>query len=206
MNKNLGRVGVIGRFKPLHNGGALMLDALCENADRVIIGLGSSNRYNLRNPFTAEESAGMIQAYLSPRYSNYELIPIPDFGHIPNFRDGEEWSGYARKELGSLDHFVSGNEYVSDLLKDTYSIIHPAALISPEQYLNIKATEVRLKMARDEHWKLLVPELVVNYLESNDLVNRFRKEFGGQTITASLGANGYNPESYDEEKKHIGEK
>ena len=90
----LGRVGVIGRFKPLHNGGALMLDAICENADHVVIGLGSSNKYNLRNPFTGDESAGMIEAYLSPRFSNYELIHVPDFGHIQEFSDGKKWKEY----------------------------------------------------------------------------------------------------------------
>lgn len=205
MNKVTGKVGVIGRFKPLHKGGALMLDAVCENADHLVIGLGSSNKYNLRNPFTVEESAGMIQAYLSPRFSNYELIPVPDFGHLSEHSDGKKWKEYVLEHFGPLDHFVSGNAYVSELLKDTYSIIHPAALIPLEQYVKIKATEVRLKMARDEHWKILVPEPVVIYLESRGLVDRFRKEFGEQTIAASLGVNVYEPESYNEEKKHIGE-
>ena len=206
MIKISGKIGVVGRFKPLHNGGALMLDAVWENADHLVIGLGSSNKYNLRNPFTAEESAGMIQAYLSPRFSNYELIPVPDFVHISEHSDGKKWKEYVKENFGSLNHFVSGNAYVSELLKDTYSIIHPTDLISPEQHIKIKATEVRLKIARDEHWKLLVPEPVVIYLESRGLVDRFRKEFGEQTIAASLGANVYDPESYDEEKIHILEK
>lgn len=58
--KTLGAVGFIGRFKPLHNGAALALETLCEQADKVKIGIGSVNKYNLRNPFTAEESQEMI--------------------------------------------------------------------------------------------------------------------------------------------------
>ncbi len=202
----LGRVGVIGRFKPLHNGGALMLEAICENADQVVIGLGSSNKYNVRNPFTVEESAGMIQAHLSPRFSNYQLVPVPDFGHIPEFSDGKKWKEYVKEQFGFLDYFVSDNAYASELLKDTYKIIHPTALIPPEQHLKIRATEVRLKMARYENWQALVPEAVANYLETNGLVDRFRKEFGLQTIAAFLDANIYGKESYQEERDHTQEK
>ncbi len=202
----LGRVGVIGRFKPLHNGGALMLDAVCENADHVLIGLGSSNKYNLRNPFTIEESAGMVQAYLSPRYSNYQLVPVPDFGHVPEFSDGKKWKEYVKEHFGALDYFVSGNAYVSDLFKDTYVIIHPSVFIPKEKHLKIRATEVRLKMARYEDWQALVPETVASYLETNGLVDRFRKEFGLQTIAASLDANINGRESYQEERDHTLEK
>lgn len=56
MAKKFRKLGAIGRFKPLHLGAAAMLEALCENAEEVVIGIGSSNKYNLRNPFTAEES------------------------------------------------------------------------------------------------------------------------------------------------------
>lgn len=199
----LGRVGVIGRFKPLHNGGAVMLDAICEHAEHVIIGLGSSNKYNLRNPFTAEESAGMVHAHLSLRFSNYELIHVPDFGHIKEYSDGRKWKEYVQEHFGALDHFVSGNEYVSELLKDKYNVIHPTALISPEKYVMIRATEVRMKMARYEDWQSLVPEVVAQYLENNNLVERFRKKFGLQTIAASLSGSISVYESYEEEKNHI---
>ncbi len=189
MNKNLGRVGVIGRFKPLHNGGASMLDALCENADRVIIGLGSSNKYDLRNPFTVEESAGMIQAYLSPRYSNYELIPIPDFGHLPDFRDGEEWSRYARNKLGRLDYFVTGNEYTASLLKSYYRILAPAEVIPEEKQVEINSTAVRIVMAKNENYGVLIPTAVSEYLKKKGLIERFVREFGEETINCAKNKN-----------------
>jgi len=183
-----------------------MLEAMCQHADQVIIGLGSSNKYNLRNPFTVEESAGMVQAYLSSRFSNYHLVHVPDFAHLTEYSDGKKWKEYLVEHFGSLDHFVSGNDYVTELLKDTYDIIHPATLIPPEQHVRIRATEVRLKMARYEDWKVLVPETVAEYLESNGLVDRFRSEFGLQSIAASLEGNISGNEGYDQEKNHTKEK
>ena len=78
MENNLGRVGLVGRFKPLNNGGYALLEAICEKSDRVIIGVGSSNRYNVINPFTANETEDMIRVALHPQFSNFDIIYIPD--------------------------------------------------------------------------------------------------------------------------------
>lgn len=201
----LGRVGVVGRFKPLHNGGALMLEAICEKADEVIIGIGSSNKYNLRNPFTPEESKEMIEKFLSQRFSNYKIIFIPDFAHIQEYDDGQKWREYIKKEFGKLDYFVSGNEYVSKLLEKDYKVIHPAELISEDKRIILKATEVRVEIAKVGNWKSLVPNVVAEYLENSGLVQRFRKEFGLQTLTLLANDSYKLPENYDQEKLHTGE-
>ena len=117
-NKKFKRVGLIGRFKPLHLGGAVMLECVCENAEHVVIGIGSSNKYNVRNPFKAHETKDMINAFLSTRFSNYEIIYVPDSGHIPEFKDGQKWRKYVLEYFGKLDCFISGNDYVRELLKN----------------------------------------------------------------------------------------
>src|SRR3989338_1300218 len=120
--KKLGRVGLVGRFKPLHNGAKVMLESLCEQAKEVLIGIGSSNKYNARNPFTADESEDMVNAVLKKNYSNYSIMHIPDFGHEKEYSDGKKWAGYVAEHFGALDYFISGNEFVSELMKDKYAI------------------------------------------------------------------------------------
>ncbi len=180
--KELGRVGFVGRFKPLHNSGALALETLCEQADLVKIGLGSCNKYNLRNPFTVEESQAMIEAILSPKFSNYELIHVPDFAHIPGYRNGQKWKEFMLKHYSELDYFATGNAYVRDLLASHYNIIHPASRIPREKWIRLRGTEVRVEMAQGEKWKELVPYPVVEYLERTGLIERFRREFGKETL------------------------
>lgn len=201
----LGRVGLIARFKPLHNGGALMLEAVCERAGHVVIGIGSCNKYNARNPFTADESKDMVDKFLTGRFSNYSFISVPDFGHIPKYSDGQMWREYIFNTYGELDHFVSGNDYVSELLKNNYDIIHPASLISRDKQVRLRATEVRIEMARFGNWKELVPENVAGYLESSGLVDRFRREFGLETLGEMFEGNYSERESVDQEKSHVGE-
>ncbi|MBI4147658.1 hypothetical protein HY490_00030 [Candidatus Woesearchaeota archaeon] len=173
---NLGRVGTVARFKPVHKAHAAMLESLCERAEHVIIGLGSCNRYNLRNPFTPQESAEMIDRVLKPRYTNYTFIEVPDFDN------GPLWREHALKLFGALDYFVTANDYVEQLLKNDYPLIHPLALIPAAKRVPINATMVRRAMAHGESWEHLVPEPVIEYIKTNNLDARFVHEFGLATI------------------------
>lgn len=202
----LGRVGVIGRFKPLHKGAAIMLESICEQAAHVIIGVGSSNKYNARNPFTAEESKDMINLVLASRFSNYEILQVPDFGHIPEYKGGQKWKEYVIEHYGDIDHFVSGNDYVRTLLQDDYHIIHPGDIIPKEKWIWLKASHVRVAMAQYRDWKSFVPEVVAEYLEKNDLVDRFREEFGLQTLASLLESDYLSRESAEAEQLHAMEK
>ena len=54
------RIGMVARWRPVHRGHVPVLRALCDRAAQALIGIGSSNRYDLRNPFTLEETINMI--------------------------------------------------------------------------------------------------------------------------------------------------
>jgi len=202
---NLGRVGTIGRFRPLHNGSALMLDNICENAEHVIIGIGSSNKYNMRNPFTPEEAKDMIELYLNGRHANYEVILVPDFGHLPEYRDGSGWKEFMVEHYGTLDHFITGNEYVAKLLGQDYDVVHPASLVERENQVYMRGSMVRMAMATGGDYRVMVPACVADYLEEKGMVDRFRREFGLETI-AGLGTEDWRlPEDMEKEREHTKE-
>ncbi len=180
--QTLGKVGMIGRFKPLHNAAARVLESLCEQATDVVIGIGSANKYNARCPFTAQETRGMIDSFLKPRYDNYDICEIPDFAHIPEYSDGMKWKEHVKETFGDLNFFVSSNPYVRGLLKGSFPLLHTTDVLKPSEYLKLNATEVRTAMARYDEWQTLVPGPVAAYLEERGLVERFRKEFGLATL------------------------
>ena len=193
----LGQAGLIGRFKPLHRGGKVLLETICKKADYVEIGIGSSNQYNMRNPFTAEETKEMIDALLSPNYKNYEIFEVPDLFNEP------KWIKQAEKLYEDLDYFVSGNEYVFDLLKNSYNVIHPADIIPGDEHVRMRATEVRMQMARGGDWEQYVPDSVADYLKKNELVKRFRKEFGLETVAKLANEDYVSPETKAQERAHV---
>jgi nicotinamide-nucleotide adenylyltransferase len=169
------RLGMVARWKPVHLGHAAVLESLLERADHVWIGLGSSNRYGLQNPFTAAESAEMIRRVLGPP-ERYTLVEVPDLG------DGPRWRAMVVGLLGPLDLFVTGNPYVRELMREIYRVVHPVTLIPAERRVPLNGTLVRRAMARGEGWREMVPPAVATYLQEQGLVHRFRREFGLATL------------------------
>lgn len=175
----LDRIGMIARWRPVHLGHAPVLRALCDSARQAFIGIGSSNRYDLRNPFTLEETTDMIRLVLAER-SNYTLMPIPDLD------DGPKWRQMILDRLGTLDLFVTDNPYVASLLSADYSIVRPVALVPPVQKVAVDGTMVRSAMAHGDGWRDLVPPEIAGYISSNELDKRFRREFGLEALAREL--------------------
>lgn len=180
MTHDLGIVGTIGRFKPVHIGHVAVLETLCERAEKVIIGLGSCNEHNARNPFTPQESREMIDLVLRDRFSNYSFIEIPDL------HNGPRWRELVLPLYGTLDHFVTANAYVASLLEKDYHLLHPVTLIPEQKKIPINATMVREAMAKGLLWEHLCPDVVVQYLKEKKLDERFVAEFGLETLSAAL--------------------
>lgn len=166
---------MIARWKPVHLGHAAVLEALADRADRAIVGIGSSNKYDASNPFTVDETAAMIRLVLDGR-DNVELVEVPDLGH------GPRWRAMVVDMFGPLDLFATANAYVRSLLEHDYRVVHPVWLIPPERRVAVNGTMVRRRMARGDDWRELVPPVIAGYLEANGLVDRFRAEFGAETI------------------------
>jgi nicotinamide-nucleotide adenylyltransferase len=193
-----GRIGCIGRWKPPHLGSQALLEAVCGHALEAVIGVGSANKYNSRNPFTAEETRQMIECMLAPRFSNYKLIMVPDFA--PQCTDGSKWVDYIREHFGKLDCFITGNPYVASLMQGTYRVVNSFEISPRENSIRVKATMVRLAMAKSEQWEHLIPAPVADYVKKHGLDRRLRKEFGPEIMSASPAS--FRFESQLEEKIH----
>lgn len=183
------RIAMIARWKPVHLGQAGVLRAMCNGAGHVSIGVGSSNRYNLRNPFTFEETESMLRLVLAGLDTsrdehrgttrpakNYEIIPVPDLD------DGPRWRAMVKELFGELDAFVTDNPYVANLMKDDYRLMRPVEFLSPSEHIRVDGTTVRGMMAKGERWQDWVPERVAHYIQENKLDERFRHDFGLETL------------------------
>lgn len=180
------RIAMVARWKPVHLGQAAVLRALCSGAG-LLIGVGSSNRYNVRNPFTFEETETMLRLALDEAISataedgggsrvNYEIVPVPDLD------DGPRWRAMVKELFGELDAFVTDNPYVANLMKEDYRLMRPVEWLEPSEHIRIDGTSVRLLMARGERWQSWVPQRVAQYIQENRLDERFRREFGLETL------------------------
>ena len=196
------KLGIIGRFKPLHNGGAQLLRYSCMLSEKVLIGIGSINKYNARNPFTYEETRDMIDLYLGKEFDNYKIVGIPDFGHIQVLNeDDKNWVRYVADLFGDVDAVVTGNPYVESLLEGHYKIIKPNDIIPKEEQIMLKATQIRVAMCRGDDWTEKVPGCVAEYIKLNGFDERLNKEFGKEVL--ENGCMEYIAETIENERDEI---
>jgi nicotinamide-nucleotide adenylyltransferase len=174
------RIAMIARWKPVHLGHAAVLHALLDRADAVVVGVGSANRYDLDNPFTATETARMIDAALDGR-AGYTIVRFDDLG------DGPRWADRVVGALGPLDYYVTANGYVRSLLMHRYTVVHPVALLDPARRVRVDGTMVRRALAAEgDGWRALVPPAVAALIDREGWAARFRREFGAATRAAEL--------------------
>ena len=159
------------RTQPPHIGHMSMLEAACKKAKKVVIGVGTSNVIDERNPYTADEREQMVGYSLREKgYSNYEFVRIPDF------ETDEEWVDHVKKyALEEETVVVSGNDWVKDIFtKEGYEVLHPKDII--EHYIDINATKVReLICKEDPEWMRFAASGTLRYFEPFGGVNRIRQ-------------------------------
>jgi len=168
-------VGMIARWQPVHLGHLAVLETLCQQAESVKIGIGSANVQNVRSPFKLSEVGAMLNLVLVD-YDNYQMIPLPDLN------DGPRWREMVVEKFGQLELFFTANPYVRDLLKQVYTIRHPVEIVPAEKRIPVTGTQVRIAFAKGEPYQHLLPESVAAYLENNNLIDRFRQQYGLETL------------------------
>jgi len=108
------------RLQPLHEGHTILIDAMLDACERVIIGIGSTQESGTeRNPYSYEERRVMLLERYGDR-ENLTIIPLVDIGA----QSKQEWVDYV---LGELDrhalphptHYFSGSRSDADWYTET---------------------------------------------------------------------------------------
>lgn len=194
-------VVAIMRGNPPHANHTAMLRELCSRSVKLKLNLGSSNKFDKKNPFKIEEREEMMALALG-EYNNYELLRLPDVGN------DEQWFKNLWKVNKSFTEIMSNNQ--SDLNiyrkyqfeKDDhgiktkkYDILSPTDVLDSSKMIYVKGilqygaifkatkkpmyvsgTFVRAAMVNDWNWEDFVDQPVAEYIRKNNLVERV-KEF-----------------------------
>ncbi|MDR0747767.1 MAG: hypothetical protein LBE89_07765 [Helicobacteraceae bacterium] len=80
------------RLQPLHNGHKLLIESMLNAAKTALIGIGSANRKDERNPYSYEERKSMVDAIFKDRVA---VFALDDIG-APSKR---AWAEYVLKRI-----------------------------------------------------------------------------------------------------------
>jgi nicotinamide-nucleotide adenylyltransferase len=163
---------LIGRFQPFHKGHLLIIKKILEEADELIIVIGSSQYSATKeNPFSAAEREEMIRRALKTEgVSGFQVYKIPDIN------DDDLYPGHVRRLVPKFDRVYSGNDLVQHLFKASGKDVRKINLIKGTEY---SGTEIRKRMIKDRKWEQLVPEAVLEYLKEIKGVERVKELWRG---------------------------
>lgn len=133
---------VIGRFQPPHAGHFYLIEAALAVADNVIVGIGSANARDEKNPFTALRRELLLRNELR----NMGVEKRVRFVYLNDYEDDNMWCDKALEQanqLGKANVIVGNNGWVNNIFrKKGYR-----ALEIPElNRLQLNATAVRADM------------------------------------------------------------
>lgn len=156
----------IGRFQPFHNGHLYSLNKCLELADRVIVGIGSSQESGTENnPWDYEARKEMVDS-LPGVARKVQIVAIPDvhddikWGNL--IREIIEQAGYKFSDVVG----VGNNEWTNRIFRNIGIVVYETGLYMRDELEGIK---IRALM-RDQNnsWKLRVPKTVVKCLEQDE--------------------------------------
>ena len=160
----------IGRFQPFHEGHLYSLNKCLELADRVIVGIGSSQESGTENnPWDYETRKKMIEKVMrepSLEGSSLQIVAIPDV------HDDKKWGDLIKEiieQAGQQPYQVVGvgnNEWTNRIFRTINIEVYETGLYKRDELEGIKIRT--LMRAGDDSWKSRVPKSVVKFLEEYD--------------------------------------
>jgi bifunctional NMN adenylyltransferase/nudix hydrolase len=89
---------VIGRFQPFHKGHLDLINRALETAEKVVILIGSAGQpRTIRNPFTYNERAGMIDESVQAPFGRFSSMPLHDTTY-----DLPDWQQRVQSAVSSM--------------------------------------------------------------------------------------------------------
>lgn len=159
----------VGRFQPFHLGHQEAIRRVLDEADELIIVIGSSQKsHDLENPFTTGERIFMVRSALGEMKVNpsrHYIIPVPD---------STMHSCWVSKVIAYCPPFrvVYSNEPLTRrLFKEAGVRVKSIPMFHRELY---SATEIRRRILVGENWRELLPKSVERIIDEINGVERLR--------------------------------
>jgi nicotinamide-nucleotide adenylyltransferase len=166
-----GRVLMVGRFQPIHNGHILVVREMVKRYASVILGIGSAQySHTAENPFTAGERVEMAtEALRGEGVADFYVVPIEDIN------EHGRWVAHVESLVPRFSAVATNNPLNQRLFQEEGYEVCTTPLYSRSRY---SGTVIRRRMLQGRAWKTLVPEPVARIIGEVDGVSRIRQLAG----------------------------
>ena len=156
----------IGRFQPYHNGHKYVIEQITQEADELIIGIGSAQMsHEPDDPFTAGERVLMITRALKDIGCPLYIIPLEDINR------NALWVAHVISMTPPFDRIYSANPLVIRLFHEAgHSVTTPALY----ERGRLSGTTIRRRINSGEQWEDLEPPSITAVMDEIDGISRIK--------------------------------
>jgi nicotinamide-nucleotide adenylyltransferase len=155
----------VGRFQPLHRGHVWAMEEALKRAEKVIVGIGSSNITDENNPYDVTLRNNMIYKVIEEYGWKGQIAGVIA---LPDTTD-EQWVKNVEREVNRLGFnrsetlVVGSDERVNDLLSGALFPVHETGLYKPMELEGLAIR--RMIRVSDSTWQERVPRSVAQLLQ-----------------------------------------
>lgn len=150
---------VIGRFQPFHLGHQYLIEKALFHAEKIIIGIGSSNIKDENNPYTIALREEFIKKFLEQENLTDKVERIV---YIPDIPDDDEWYEIANKLTGDVDVVIGDNEWVNGIYAKRDI---PVIQIGYYKRNVLEGKKIRHQIDHKKPWKTRVPKYLQKLID-----------------------------------------
>ncbi|MDO5846928.1 MAG: nicotinamide-nucleotide adenylyltransferase [Methanocorpusculum sp.] len=157
----------IGRFQPFHNGHKAVAEYIAEEADELIVGIGSPQiSHEPLHPFTAGERILMITQSLADLKIPYYVLPVTDV-----YRNAI-WVSHVISMVPKFDVVYSSNPQVIRLFEEAGIEVHSPPMYDRDR---LSGTAIRELMKYGGNWEELIPKEAAEVIRSIGGIRRIQQ-------------------------------
>lgn len=149
---------VIGRFQPFHLGHKFLIDESLKIADKIIIGIGSSNKSDEKNPWDSKTRKKMVSDFVNLEGLSSRVVKIILLHDNP---DDDVWFANLVKKTGPFDVTIGNNPWNNGII-ERHGI--PAVEIGFKNRRLWEGVKIRRLIKNRKKWEDRVPQYLVKNL------------------------------------------
>lgn len=158
-NEKYGKGLVIGRFQPFHLGHKYLIEESLKICDQIIIGIGSSNKSDEKNPYSSDERMEFVKKFIEEEGLTGKVFQITKLHDNP---DDDVWFENLIKQVGSFDITIGNNPWNNGII-ERHGI--PALEIGFYKRDKLEGIKIRSLIGNNDKWEDRVPSYLINYIK-----------------------------------------
>lgn len=151
---------VIGRFQPFHLGHRYLIEKALTHCDKIIIGIGSANKDDDKNPWSVSIRRKMLEEFVRQEKIEDRVVSIIDLYDNP---DDDVWFANLLKKTGPFDVTLGNNEWNNGIIER-----HGIKAIYTGLYKRdtLEGQQIRTLMKDGHPWEDRVPAYIHSLIKA----------------------------------------